>query len=342
MTVKSNEIYRTAVIGCGDRAHAHGSALLAESRLRVVALADILPEAAAKYNAKFDFGAKIYTDYCEMLAGERPEIVVAPLWPALRVPVIGDCIRAGVRLIISEKPVAATWGECQEIGRMADESGVLLTFGHQRRFSRGNLQARQWIDEGKFGRIERMDLFSPRHLLDCGTHTIDQAFSFNHESPVKWVHGAVDIRETFAYFGVRAEIMATGRIEYANGVHATLQVGGPDREMDIGVRIIGSAGYLEVSWDGGFKGGRIYADPTWTPPTEQSDGSEQMLGVVRNAVDCLETGAEPELSYRRAIRSSEVLFALYESARTHQRIELPLNGVAGHPLEVILSASPGL
>jgi hypothetical protein len=50
-----------------------------------------------------------------------------------------------------------------------------------------------------------------------------------------------------------------------------------------------------------------------------------MVGLVRNAFDCLESGAEPELSHRKALRATEIIFALYESVRRRAAVTLPLD-----------------
>jgi predicted dehydrogenase len=311
------------MIGCGERAQKHAVGLKADDRCRVVGLSDIRQEAAAALDAEFGFGATLYTDHKEMLARERPEIVVACLWPPLHLPVFHDCVDAGVRAVLSEKPMAPTWGECREMARLAEESGCQLTFTHQRRFAPGNRQARTLIDAGRFGKIERMDLYSPQHLLDCGTHTFDQALSFNQESPAKWVLGAIDVSKPVRWFDVSAETMAVGTLVFENSVRANIQVGGPDKDMGAGVRVIGSDGFIEVSWDGHFGRAVVYADPAWKPePTPAAPAPE--VGVVNNAVDCLESGAEPELSYKKALRASEIIFAFYESIRRHARVELPL------------------
>ena len=332
--------YRVAIIGCGNRGRSHAVGLRAESRCRVVALADIKPEAAAALDAEHGFGAAVYTDYRELLDKERPDVVAVCLWTPLHLPVVRDCMEApGVRAVLSEKPVAPTWGEYRETARVAEQTGRQLTFCHQRRFARGNQLARRLLAEGRFGEIRRMDLYSPRHLLDCGTHTFDQALSFNNESPARWVLGAVDAGKTFAYFAVRAETMATGTLVFENGVRATIQVGGPDMDMGSGVRIHGTDGFLEVDWDGRFGRAVVYGDPAWKPPVVEKDGmNDHMVGVVRDAIDSLETGKEPELSYKKALRAGEIIFALYESVRRHARVELPLEGFTDHPLHAMLDA----
>ena len=330
--------YRVAIVGCGGRAREHAPALRADGRCQVVALADVRAENAQSLNADFGFGAAIYTDHKEMLAQERPDVVVACLWTPLHLPVFRDCVEAGVRAVLSEKPMAPTWGECREIARLADGSGCQLTFCHQRRFARGNLLARELLAQGRFGKIERMDLYSPPNLLDCGTHTLDQALSFNGETPAKWVLGAVDASETLNWFGVRAEGMAVGTIVFQNGVRANLQTGGPDMDLWGGVRVLGSEGFFEITWDGQFQRAVVYSDPGWQAPAVDDPAGSHMAGVVRNALDCLESGAEPELSYKKALRASEIIFALYESVRRHARITLPLEGVSDNPFISMLDS----
>jgi len=328
--------YRVGMIGCGGRAREHVPALKADARCKIVALADVRGETAEAMNADFGLEAAVYTDYREMLAAERPDVVVACLWTPLHLPVFRDCAHSGVRAVLSEKPMAPTWGEYLEIARIAEETGCQLTFCHQRRFAAGNRLVRQLIVEGRFGRVQRMDLYSPPNLLDCGTHTFDQALSFNGETPAKWVLGAVDTTEILDWFGVRAEGMATGTVVFENGIRASIQVGGPDRDMESGVRVVGSEGFLEVTWDGKFERAVVYSDPAWQAPTVEEPAGGPMAGVVGNALDCLESGAEPELSYRQALRASEIIFALYESVRRHARVALPLTGVTDNPFLAML------
>lgn len=333
-----SQIYRVALIGCGGRAKAHVPGLKADSRAQVVALADVKREAAESMNAEYGFGASVYDDHRRMLAQEKPDVVVACLWTPLHLPVFRDCVEAGVRAVLSEKPMAPTWGECREMARLAETSGCQLTFCHQRRFAEGNQLARQLIAEGRFGPIQRMDLYSPPNLLDCGTHTFDQALSFNGESPAKWVLGAVDTSKLLNWFGVSAEGMAVGTVVFENGVRASFQVGGPDMDLWGGVRVTGRDGFFDITWDGQFQRAVVYADPAWQPPTVEDSGDAHMVGVVRNALDSLESGTEPELSYKKALRASEIIFALYESVRRHARIELPLRGVEDNPFLSMLES----
>jgi predicted dehydrogenase len=312
--------------------------IASDARCTVAALADLNAEAAEGLNRDFGFDAAIYTDYRNMLQEEKPDIVVATLWTPLHLPVFRDCAEAGVRAVLSEKPMAPTWGDSLEMAAIAERTGCQLTFCHQRRFASGNRRVREWIREGVFGDIIRMDLYSWPNLLDCGTHTVDQALSFLGETEADWVLGAVDASAPLEWFNVKAETMAFGTIVFQGGIRATLSVGIPGADMGAGVRLFGTKGFIEVGWDGEIGSHAVYDDPSWQPETPKPEPNEQMIGVVRNAVDCLASGEEPELSYKKALRTTEILFAFYESVRRRGRVCLPLAGVADNPFIAMLEA----
>ena len=46
---------------------------------------------------------------------------------------------------------------------------------------------------------------------------------------------------------------------------------------------------------------------------------------VRDAVESLKTGCEPELSSKKVMRATELIFGTYESARRGGRVDLPLD-----------------
>lgn len=331
--------HRIAFIGCGRRALEHAKGLAHDPRAEVVALADPKHEAAEGFNEQFGYAAPIFADHREMLGQIKPDVILTSLWTELHLPVFRDCVEAGVKAVLSEKPMAPTWGESREMARLAEESGVKLTFSHQRRYAKGNQLARKLIRDGVFGKIERMDLYSPPNLVDCGTHTFDQALSFNDEITAKWVHGTVDVTSTVSYFNLRAEGMATGLIVFQNGVRAYFQNGGPDMDIWGGVRVHGEKGFFEIIWDGQFKRAVVYDDPSWKLPDVGPDSDEQhMTAMIKDALDAIEDGHETEVSYKHALRTHELIFALYESMRRRRRVELPFIEIDDNPFLTMLDA----
>ncbi len=316
------EQYRVGIIGCGKRGRRHAEAYLADRRCEIVALADVARENAEALAEELAPGASVYSDHRQMLSAESLDISSICLWTGLHLPVFRNCAEAGVRAVLCEKPMAPTWGGSLEMGELARRHDVQLTFCHQRRFNPGIQQARQMLRDGIFGELKRMDLFSPRNLLDCGTHTIDLALMFNDEVHARWVMGQIDARQAPESFGIPREYVAVGFIRFDNGVRATLEVG-EDRELPTGVRLIGSNGVLEVSWGGGYGQAVVFDDPDWTP--REPEEANPLPLVVENNIDCLESGEEPELAVEKALRATEIVFAIFESSRSRARIELPLH-----------------
>lgn len=331
---------RTAVIGCGGRGRAHMAALPFDSRYEVVGICDVNQTSAD--NAKGDFGfdlAGTYTNHKVMLEEVKPELVITSLWTALHLPVFKDCVEAGVRFVHSEKPIAATWGECREMADLAESSGVVLTFSHQRRFAEGNLLARKWMKEGVFGAPLRLEMFSPPHFLDCGTHTFDQAMSMMDETPGRWIMAAADTSTRVNYFDVLAEGICTANLVFENGVRGTIQCGGPDMEIWGGLRMTGEKGFFEIFWDGEFKKVCVYDDPDFSAPEIQPDGESQMRAMMTHILDCYESGQESEVSLQKAMRAAEIIFTGYESIRRRERLEIPCLDFDDNPIHDILGSS---
>lgn len=331
--------YRVAVIGCGGRGREHAIALEKDERVELVALADPKTEAAEALRAELELEAAVFGDHRDLLASAKPDAVALCLWTPLHLPVLRECVEAGVRLVLSEKPMAPTLGESRKMVELAKSAGVQLTFCHQRRFAEGNQRARRWLSEGLFGQVERMDLFSVMNLLDCGTHSIDQALSFAGESPGVWAMGGWDTSEFKQWFGLPFERMFAGFFRLESGVQCTIRCGTPEQVLWGGVRVTGSEGFFEVFWDGELHRAVRYADPGWAPePLPEANHDLTMDRAMRDSFDAWEQGREPELSADKALRAAEIIFGLYESVRRHQAVELPVAELEDNPYLSMLEA----
>lgn len=198
------------------------------------------------------------------------------------------------------------------------------------------VSAHDLFREGLFGEIIRMDLFSPKGLLDCGTHTIDQVFRFlGDEVGVKWVHGAVDTSVPDEAYGIPEAGMFTGTLSYENGILANIYCNTPEPDLGTGFRVFGTKGFMEFTWGGAVGRFAIYDQPDYRPPQIVEEKDDILRLSYEDVLRSME-GGENQLHYKHGIRATEVIFALYESARAHRRVELPLAGVEGHPLTEIL------
>ncbi len=326
---------RVAIIGCGrpwnaegrtgsGMAHLHMGGYQGRADCEVVALADIRPENAQAFAEAHRLSPAIYTDYQKMLRAERPDVVSICLWPHLHAPAVIACARAGVRAIHCEKPMAPTWGESVKMVAACEKSGTQLTFNHQRRFLPAFRTARRLADEGRIGSLVRLE-GACSNMIDWGTHWIDMMFFFNHETPAVWVLGQIDAREWHEVFGLPYEHQAICEFKFQNGVRAVLFTG-EDSDIGCSLRLIGSEGVIELRNEEQPLWVRGKGDSKWKQPRidQGLHGGEAVAMAVRDMLDALAAGREPELSARRALQTTEVIFATYESSRRRGRVDLPL------------------
>jgi len=337
--------FKVGIIGCGrprrekgstgfGQGHIHAAGYKVSPDCEIVAAADIAQENLDAFCQEHDI-PRGYLDYHEMLDREDLDIVSVCVWPRLHAPMVIDAARAGVKAIHAEKPMAPTWGEARRMAAVCEEHGVQLTFNHQRRFGAPFRKAKELLDSGAIGNLVRVEAFTS-NLYDWGTHWFDMMFMYNDECPVDWVIGQIDARGGRAIFGVMIEGQGLSFFKWQNGVHGLMVTGqrelyeqaGTSQDAGCGNRLIGSDGVVEV----GVREGpelRIRNAKTgyqWhaVEVADRIHGHDHVVRAVLDLVDALKTGREPELSARRALQATELIFATYESSRVRGRIDLPL------------------
>lgn len=143
---------RYAVIGCGRISPNHIAAAL-ENGLEIVALCDIVESAAKEKAERFGLeGVRIYTDYCEMLENEGPELVAICTESGKHGTIALDCLEYGVHLII-EKPIALSLNEADRIIEKSKEKNLKVCACHQNRFNKSIQKLRSAIEQNKFGKL---------------------------------------------------------------------------------------------------------------------------------------------------------------------------------------------
>ena len=328
---------RIALIGCGRRGNLHASAVSRDDRYDLCAVCDIDEGAMDALASKYCPDAARYTDYDKMLAEVKPEMVIQALWPEHRLPVYRSCIAHGVKHMVSEKPMAPNFSDALEMKRLALSTGCKLSFTHQRRFSIGNRRVRELLAAGAVGEIKRIDLYAFQHLLDCGTHTLDQVWSYIGDIPIEWVMGSLDLENKVKWFDVPGEGCFAGTLKYKNGVLGSIFLGFNEQRPDAsGVTLWGTQGYMELGWEGNLFG---HASATMQAELDEfakmtggEASADNIYLMWRHIADCRNSGEVDELNWIHAFNAVEVIFALYQSVLTRSRIALPLTGVTENPL----------
>jgi predicted dehydrogenase len=337
-----------AIVGTGDpdadgyaMAYYHADAYGKIENCKLVACADIVPENAEAFASEYGVANEhIYEDYGEMLTEVEPDIVSVTVPPAVHADVVVDVVRSGVvDAIHCEKPMAYEWGDARLMAQEADRHGVNLTFNHQRRFGKSFRKAKELLDDGQIGDLERVE-FSTFLFYDYGTHSIDLCNYYNDETPPEWVIGEVNYTEERRAFGAHNANHVFTQWQYENGVHGIGAVG--DGVSDVVAchnRLIGSEGVIEVGPEGegdeDLPPLRIRRDgEDWEAVDTDGEGMhswEFLDRAVADAVEALDEGRESELCARNALNATEIIFGTYESARRRGRVDFPLE-IEDNPL----------
>jgi predicted dehydrogenase len=338
---------RVGVIGTGRKkerrdaqgyymAYEHGQAYHSLDSCELVACADIVEENARAFADAHGFST-IYSDYHEMLAKEKLDMVSICTWMHLHAPMAIDCCQAGVKAIHCEKPMANSWGGAKRMAQAAKDSGTQLTFNHQRRYGIAWVTAKRLLEEGTIGDLIRLESEAP-NIYEFGTHSIDMLSFYNHETPAKWVLAQIDYRRENIVFGGHVENQNLVLAEYENGVFGFIASGAGGRgPVGCFTRLIGTGGVIEVYPNGGPS--LRYLTPKsgdWVVP-ELGPDVNQITAAISDAVHCLLEGRKCQLDASNALIATEIIFGAYESSRRRGRVDFPLD-IEDNPLEAMVQS----
>lgn len=361
--------YQVAIIGTGDpedsdryaMAHRHARGYERLEECELIACADIDRENALVFADTFGIDdGNVYESYGTMLTGERLDIVSVCTPPKTHGDIVIDCAESGVvDAIHCEKPMAATWRECRDMVAVAEREGVQLTFNHQRRFAEPYRKAKQSLDDGRIGELRRIEIGGP-DLYDYGTHLFDMCGYMTDQTPVDWVLGQVDYRNSDIKYGLPQEAEALARWRYTSGVDGFASTGN-EGIVRCHVRLVGTEGTIEIGREdgpplryrvdgAGWKQIETGRDGIWRPHAHPLDRIVEYLPVgpdwtfsdptyvsrgIADLVSALRDDTTPELAAENALQTTETIFACWESARRGGRIELPLD-IEDNPLRSMI------
>ncbi|WP_151733972.1 Gfo/Idh/MocA family protein ['Paenibacillus yunnanensis' Narsing Rao et al. 2020] len=189
--------YRVAVAGCGAMAGEWITYALKRKDTDIVALVDLRAEAASAAAAKYGLTAGIYTDLQQAITETGANLVFDVTVPESHFAVAGTALDAGCH-VFSEKPLAASMEQCNQIVALAGRSGRSHAVMQNRRFDPRIRALRKLVAAGTIGRpgyIGASFFLAPHFggfrdamqsplLLDMAIHTFDQARLISGADPV--------------------------------------------------------------------------------------------------------------------------------------------------------------
>lgn len=159
---QKNKRYRAALVGSGWWGMNIFRTAISSGDVSAVAICDVdrnqLDPAAAEVEKLTGTAPKKYKDYREMLAKEKPEIVVVATpdhWHPLGA--IAAC-KAGAHVYV-EKPISHTILEGRAMVEAARDNDRVVQIGTHRRASPHNISAMEFLKQGKAGKIGMVRAF---------------------------------------------------------------------------------------------------------------------------------------------------------------------------------------
>lgn len=320
---------------------------LKSGRYEVVALADVNPLAMRNFDRRYsgnpNYHPKHFTDHRELLKLASPEVVSVCVWDKDHAAVAVAAAASGAKAIVCEKPMADSLGAAAEIIAACRSNSVKLIVGHQRRFLPSFNLARRLIAEREIGDVRMMTCYAHDGLPNFSSHQTDIFRYLLGDAECTWVMGAVE-RETDRWGrATRIEDKALAAFGFGNGAQAMIFLE-LTPEWGWTTRIYGTEGMIECtltdvrlmnSKSNGWK--RYEPESEYSRPDEDRyEYIEGNAGQARELADWI-TGAAP--GHRgeaiHGYKALEMVHAVYESARTHTQVWLPMKTKAS-PLELMV------
>lgn len=348
---EASEPLRAAVVGCGRMGRNQARILARMPEYALVAASDISRDAAEQVASDLD-GVTPYDDFGRLLTEQQPEVVAVCASNVAHAALTIQAAEAAVRGIYCEKPMATCLGDARAMVDACRERGAVLLVNHQRRTGGDLRTARELIDGGGIGDVGLLRGQCAGDLLSDGTHLVDSLMSLAGDRPAAWVFGQThrpppDDAERGMGFTASGGYRFGHPIE--QGAMAAVQLdGGPRLELLCGdlrldgseyqdYEVVGSSGRLwrkgDRAWPNLFIQDGQHGE--WQAIEWDNDGVHPIERGFRDLARLVHEGGEHPLSGDIALRHFEVLMAIYESARLHRKLTLPLEQDR-FPLELMI------
>ncbi len=323
--------YRVGIIGCGSIAGLHVQGYQGVEEVEIVAIADPVADALNDFGERNNIQTR-YLDVREMLEKENLDIVSVATWHRLHAPMtIAACARKP-KAILCEKPMATNLGDCDEMLIAAQRNNVKVAIAHQRRFNPVWTDARQLIANGAIGEPRQIVCKGGQGLLNDCSHLFDMMRYVLGDPEAEWVIGNIE-RKTERYErDIPIEDRSAGIVGFQGGCIGMLlqEIAGPNYQGGI---IYGSDGIIDLTEQRALLLNSQRAE--WED--RRAEGENPSVAQVRELLSWIEgrSGHRGEAINGRA--AVEIIMAIYDSARLHEVVQMPVRTHAS-PLETMIES----
>jgi predicted dehydrogenase len=326
----------------------HVAGYLNSGRYDVVALADLNDTAMREMDAQFDINSTHYVDGRRMLEEEQLDVISIGTWHTGHAPWTIAAAAYRPKAILCEKPMADTIGHAEQMLVACKRNGVKLVIGHQRRFLPAYTLAKELIADGAIGDVQLILSFGGQGLPNYSSHQTDMYRYFLSDDECEWVMGNIE-RKTDQYErATRIEDCAVGVFQFARGPRALL-LSDVTPLIYQGAQIFGAEGTINVDTNGllllNASTGGVWKehkpDGKFFRVADEGDRFEWLEAGAAQAdelADWVEGKAETHRGRgENGFKALEMIHAIYESARCHEKVILPMR-TRLNPLDLMVES----
>jgi UDP-N-acetyl-2-amino-2-deoxyglucuronate dehydrogenase len=349
MTATGDGSFRIGLVGCGRISKNHFDAIRKVDGLTLGAVADVIGDRAAAAGEAENVPA--FRSLDDMLKGAEIDVVAVCTPSGLHSAHGAAAAKVG-KHVVTEKPMAISLTQADELIRAADAAGVHLFVVKQNRLNPPVQLLKRAVDKGRFGRIYMANVTvrwqRPQEYYDAepwrGTWEFDGGAITNQASHyvdlVQWLVGPVEsvVAKTATQARrIEAEDSGIGILKFRSGALGVIEVNvlTYPRNLEGSITILGEKGSVKI---GGTAVNRVetwlFADyddddklveaANTNPPNVYGFGHE---GYYRNVLAVLRSEAKPETDGRAGRKSLELILGMYESAKSGREVPIPLRNV---------------
>lgn len=310
------EMKKVALIGLGRMAswiedegglYSHAKALAEVPGLTLAAGCDPSPAAREAFAARWKIPA-VFHCVRDMLTNLRPEVVVIASPAECHLEHIEAVLQAdSVSHIVCEKPLAVSREQASAASQLVIRSGKSFVVNHSRRWCAVYGMARQWIQSGRIGVVNRLHAWYGGGVMNIGTHLVDA---------LRYLCGEFQSACSIASSGAPDDPDIDGILRGRAGHLAVLQANAGRNFLIFEIHVLGSEGAIRITANGAEvqlccpakTGGLLQVKEHFVPPP----GEQPLLKLYG---ELLLPGHRPRCDVEDAAKAVALAQALLRSSR---------------------------
>jgi len=320
---------RVAILGCGGMSGAHAGRFKENKDVEIVGLCDVKEEIVNGYidrNLKeYAPRPQVFTDAGKMYAAVKPDAVTIVTPHTQHYDQAVQALDAGLHVLM-EKPMVTQADHAHKLAAMVKQKGKIFVIGYNTPCSPEFAYLRDVIRNKTLGKLELVVGYLSQNWMKftTGLWRQEPALSGGGQAYDSGAHllnslcwsVEQDIEKVFAFVdnhGTKVDINSSINIKFANGVLASIVVSGNCPKSDAHMSYIFDGGKIDID---GWGGSWIKVSPGDGKDIKYPEIKGQAQSPNDNFIDAILGRAEPRTNATNGIIQSELMDAIYESART--------------------------